>query len=268
MHKVDLAIKQHCGSRDEQQDAAGRDDPDSPETEHRGTLAVLSDGIGGMSNGAGAARTTVAAFRDSYRLKSPEETVQTALRRALKAANAGVLQFAQTSGATRGCGATVVAAVICRNFADSRYELYWVSTGDSRAYLLRDGLAFRLTIDHAFGEDHKLGAKPQTEREVEPAELTSFIGLPTESLRIDGNRRPFWLRPGDCVLLASDGLYGSLDEAELADGIRQDLGAGCQHLIQLALNQHLENQDNITVVAMRPATETSRKILSIGRALG
>jgi PPM family protein phosphatase len=61
------------------------------------------------------------------------------------------------------------------------------------------------------------------------------------------------LRPGDCLLLATDGLTGALEAAEIEEIMARQQGQTpetvCRAIVQAALEHQPE--DNVTVVAVR-----------------
>jgi serine/threonine protein phosphatase PrpC len=80
---------QWIGRRAEQQDAFGFAGFDQAYfLAHAGVLAVLADGMGGMSNGREASRSAVQCMLASYREKRPDESIPDVLMRGLTAADA------------------------------------------------------------------------------------------------------------------------------------------------------------------------------------
>src|SRR4051812_28149072 len=121
---------QHVGARREQQDSFAFSDPgDKKFVAHGGLLAGVSDGMGGMSNGQQASTAAVRAFLAAYERKSRDETIPAAMNRSLQSAFATVQALNRQAGDQSG--ATLVAAVAHGE------QLYWVSVGDSRLYLIR-----------------------------------------------------------------------------------------------------------------------------------
>ncbi|MBK7674253.1 MAG: serine/threonine-protein phosphatase [Candidatus Accumulibacter sp.] len=244
----EVANAQWQGCRDEQQDAGGFTDPEGPEVAHSGVLAVLADGMGGLSHGAAAGRLTVRAFLDAYRRKAPGESIPDALRRSLLATNKAVLDFARAKEGEGAAAATIVAAVLKEN------QLFWIAAGDSRAYLVRNGVALRLTVDHTVAED-ALDAADTLSHDIDPEAVSSFMGSP-EAPRMDTNHQALRLASGDCVLLATDGLYWTLSEEEIGKVIRgDDLREDCERLVRCVEERQAEDQDNVTVLMMRYSNE-------------
>ncbi len=252
--KYALGNFQEKGAREEQQDTFGFSDPrDRGFVRHGGVVAALVDGMGGMQHGAAAAQTAVQKFLSGYRQKPPHESIPTALRRSLQVANRAVLDFARQVGTEGKTGATLVAAALDEN------RLYWISAGDSRAYLVRDGDLYQLTADHTYGA--KLDAeaeagkihKEEALHDPERDSLTSFLGMP-DAPTTDFNSRPYLLKPGDQVLLSSDGLYRVLKNHDITSALTNDLQAACERLVGEVMRRQLPDQDNITVVMMAPTS--------------
>ena len=87
--------------------------------------------------------------------------------------------------------------------------------GDSRAYLLRDGELTRLTEDHSLVEELLRGGKLTEEEALEHPQrsiITRALG-PEPIVEVDTWSYP--LRPGDVVLLCSDGLTSMIPEQQV-----------------------------------------------------
>ena len=99
---------QHIGARQEQQDAFAFSDPSNKDfLSHGGLLAVVSDGMGGLSNGQQASMSAVRTFLAEYEKKQRNESIPAALHRGLQGAFDVVHQINQGGGQS---GATLVAA--------------------------------------------------------------------------------------------------------------------------------------------------------------
>jgi serine/threonine protein phosphatase PrpC len=173
---------------------------------------VLADGMGGYNAGEVAseiATRTVAEWVGALRAAGlpPAD----ALRRAVAAAQAGIVDFAHTRPECLGMATTIVAATI----AGDRLTIAHV--GDSRAYLYRDGALRRLTRDHSIGQQ-MLDTGRMTESQVRrlPARgiLTRALGIETEPPVADVTALDW--RAGDLLMLCSDGLTDSLDDGRIA----------------------------------------------------
>jgi PPM family protein phosphatase len=248
------------GTRGEQQDAfsfVGFEDPAL--SAHGGVLAVLTDGMGGMSNGRQASRLACERMMTAYAEKGADEPIGRALERALAAANQAVYRLALEGEGEGQVGTTLVAAVVRGS------ELHWVGVGDSRLYHYRaeDDSLTVCTTDHNYANQLlqrvAAGVLDPVEAAVDPDRqaLTSFLGLEVIP-EIDRNLHPVHLAPGDRLLLCSDGVYGVLPEADLALLLRQDAQAAAEALIGAVKVLGLPEQDNATVaiLGMEPEAAT------------
>ncbi len=243
---------QHLGARQQQQDAFGFSDPaDESFAAHGGFLAVVADGMGGLAHGDAASRAAVRGFLQCYRSKPEAEPVPQALDRAIRAANLDVTALAASLGQSGEMGTTLIAAVLRGN------ELYWTSSGDSAIFLLRDGEITLLNAQHVYArilDERAARGEISTEQALGDPQrdaLTSHLGQ-QELAEIDLSLHPFFLKPGDMLLLASDGLYKTLPErdiAALASGA-SDVQALCESLVATVLSRQRRGQDNVTVVAL------------------
>jgi protein phosphatase len=119
-------------------------------------------------------------------------------------------------------GTTLVIALVDETTADACVA----NVGDSRAYVLDERGARQISRDHsivaervAAGQLTLAEARHAPDRNV----LTRAVGI-HDSIRVD-LFGPRGLRPGDRLLLCSDGIHGLLEDAELAT-ISDRLSAG------------------------------------------
>jgi len=213
-------------------------------------LAVV-DGMGGHADGARAAevaiRTMVQEFWEASRpLFDPDGFLHLTLGRAHEAVVAlgrGLPQEIRPR-------ATCVACLVQGSSA------YWAHIGDSRVYMLRGGRILERTRDHSHVE-LLLRSGRITERQAQDHPMRNYVecciggdpALPEMSL--SGRRA---LKPGDVVLLCSDGLWGGLaDEqiAELGQGAERGLRDGLADLGARAVQVNAPFADNTTAAAVR-----------------
>jgi protein phosphatase len=173
---------------------------------------ALADGMGGYNAGELASEIAVRTVAELVgALHEAGLPTDDALERAVSVAHAGILDFAHARPECLGMGTTLVAAVIC----DGRLTVAHV--GDSRAYLLRDGVLRRITADHSIGQKMLLEGRmttAQIRRLPARGILTRALGIDADPPRADVALLD-WL-PDDLLLLCSDGLTDSLDDDHLA----------------------------------------------------
>jgi protein phosphatase len=114
----------------------------SHEVGERGSLLVVSDGMGGAAHGEIASEMAVTTLREI--LDSDTETeIADRLRRSAEIANDRIWTMAQNNPELTGMGATLTAALVCGNTA------YIAQVGDSRAYLIRGDQIKQITKDQS-----------------------------------------------------------------------------------------------------------------------
>lgn len=249
---------QHMGNRQDQQDAFGFSEiDDAAFVAHGGVAAVLADGMGGHSMGRESSLLAVETFLAAYMSKPPEEPIPSALLHALTLANDAVYAMARKNHVENNCGTTLVAAVVAKG------QLYFVSVGDSRIYLFHRGTLTCLTRDHVYAD--KLARlvekgdmlREEAEKHPDRNALTAFLGLP-QIPEIHQNGAPISIGYGDRIVLCSDGLYGSLDQRTMTEGLSLPLPQNsAEMLVQWALERNRKNQDNLTVAILAVGDMTS-----------
>ena len=242
---ISLGKIHDVGRRDYQQDSFGQ----TAVLRNTGILAVLADGMGGLSGGERVSQKIVMeALTFGSTLQANQ--VPTALPGMVAGINRAVNQMLGPKGLYTS-GSTVVSALITGN------ALRWISMGDSRVYLYRDGQISQLSRDHDLLQDWMPdildGKRSMAEalRDPNGRKLTSFIGM-GELRHVDYNRTPIPLLPGDRVLLMSDGVYGTVSDAEMA-AILRDCGSvqlAASHIGQRIMGAALPYQDNYTLIVL------------------
>ena len=213
-------------------------------------LAVV-DGMGGHADGARAAevaiRSMIQEFWEASRpLFDPDGFLHLTLGRAHEAVVALGRGLPQEIRPRATCAACLVQGS----------NAYWAHVGDSRVYMLRGGRILERTRDHSHVE-LLLRSGRITERQAQDHPMRNYVecciggdpALPEMSL--SGRRA---LKPGDVVLLCSDGLWGGLaDEqiAELGQGAERGLRDGLADLGARAVQVNAPFADNTTAVAVR-----------------
>ena len=127
-------------------------------------VAIVADGIGGMSDGAACAALAIAAFTSA--ICQPESYSSSPTARIIRAANfANETVYREYLG--RG-GSTLVAVLFV-----SGMQPIWVSAGDSRIYLKsKDALKLLTTDDTIAGQLNKSGKVP-----AEHSKILQFVGM-------------------------------------------------------------------------------------------
>jgi protein phosphatase len=217
----------------------------------RGPLAFLAvaDGMGGAAAGERASKLAIETVTDGIQqyvafLSQGGSAVplEKALEKSILKANREIHRAALEHPEWDGMGTTLTVVLI----HGKEYVLGHV--GDSRAYLVRGGQVRQITKDHSWVAE-------QVEKGIiapEAAEHHQFRNLLSRALgtrpKVEPDVSVMPLSPGDTFILASDGLHGLVQEAELLEELRRarSLQMAVDYWIDLANKRG--GPDNITGV--------------------
>lgn len=244
-------------------------------------LFVVCDGMGGHAAGEVASAIAVQTIKQRWVDADTSEVAEVWLQRGtaiakkqlIEALRDGVLAAHQAIVAEgvrdptkQGMGTTLVGAIVVGN------ELVFAHAGDSRAYIVRDGISMQLTEDHtllqrllAAGIDVDVSGDGARFRSM----LTNALGIGQEC-KVSTFVVP--LADGDRFMLCSDGISEYVPENEVGEVlVKQPSPArAAQKLVDLALERG--GGDNATAIVMRvleagetpvPAEQRRRDDLSI-----
>lgn len=209
-------------------------------------LLVVSDGMGGHQGGYEASRTAVNACGEVFSAAKSKVSAYKLLSDAVKLANKRIIAAAKDNPLLRGMGATVVMVLV-------RGDEYWLGhVGDSRAYRISGGQATQITRDHSRVQmliDAGLLAPERAKGHPMGHVLEFALGIDKE-VEIDVSEKPYKLHEGECLILCSDGLWGLVEDSEIAGAISGgEIATEAQSLVDLALKRG--GNDNTTVAILR-----------------
>jgi PPM family protein phosphatase len=217
-------------------------------------LYIVADGMGGHSAGEVASDL---ALRGAFELIQSEYLTPTVdadaaddearlrdvVKRAAIQANEYVLREARSRG--NDMGTTITMALV----AGDRAVIG--NVGDSRTYLVRDGVLKRVS------KDHSLVQRLVDLGQIEPDDVYSHPQR-NAVMRSLGDKQEIEvdvfverLHPGDALLLVSDGQWEMTRDAQMAEIIaaNPDPQAACDALVKAA--NAAGGEDNITVVLVK-----------------
>lgn len=250
---VSVGHASFTGLRERNEDFVGMVTPAEPELSTKGLVAAIADGVSGNSGGREASEYTVRGLLADYYATPDTWPVTQALDKVLKAINSWVQKQGSVRRELAGMATTLTAIVLRGGF------YYFSHVGDTRLYLLRAGTLTRLTTDHVWD-------RPEMQHV-----LTRAIGLDSR-LAIDHGMGE--LRERDVFLLASDGVWASLTEYDIASSLSEAaLGKAnpteiAEALAHAALNAG--SSDNASAIVVRVDAlpeENLRDALSSSRQL-
>ena len=239
------------GARQYQQDCLAVTDPAA--LRRQGLLAVVADGMGGLSDGeklsAAAVEAALGAFAGSVGTEPPEELLLTLAKQATQAVNRVL-----GPGNYRKGGTTLLLGLIRGG------RFYWLTVGDSHIYLLRNGGLVLLNREHVYTNELALRS---VNGEMSAAEayhnsqgggLVSYLGM--GSLKYaDIPAEPVKVLPGDKFILMSDGVYNALTLEEMQTLLDGPAETAAASLGQAIAAKHYANQDNYTAVILECGPE-------------
>ena len=206
-------------------------------------LFVLADGMGGHPEGEVAAQLALQTVSALYQREARpviDDTVEF-FATALTAAHHQIIRYASEKGMLDTPRTTLVACIFQGAGAT------WVHCGDSRLYVVRNGELLTRTRDHSYLEQQS--AQSAKLDRINRNILFTCLGSPTKPVfDIAG---PIVLQQGDKLLLCSDGLWGSLSDAEIVLQLSsKGVSESVPDLVEAALKAGGDHSDNVTVLAM------------------
>jgi serine/threonine protein phosphatase PrpC len=225
----------------------------------RGVFLVC-DGMGGHAAGEVASALAIRSITQEWASDRLREVIEhwlelgtgdakkqliDVVRAGVLSAHDAILSEADRDDSKTGMGTTLVGAMIVGG------ELMFAHAGDSRAYLVRDGISMQLTEDHtllarllAAGIDVDVSGEGSRFRSM----LTNALGI-GEECKVSTFLVP--LADGDRFLLCSDGISEYVPENEVGDVLTKQPSPAraAQRLIDLALDRG--GGDNATAIVVR-----------------
>lgn len=247
MLRVDVGQYSIIGTREEQQDAVSID------IQSGCVLATICDGMGGLDNGQQASICAIETLRTLHKEKLVSEKYPDFFLRAVDILDESVCALRHVHHNRIISGTTIVSAVVTEN------QLFWLSVGDSRLYIVRGEEIVCATTDHNYNlilnKAYHSGEISEAEyrAEAEKGEaLISYIGMGGIDM-IDMNSQPFALQSGDIIMLTSDGLYRCLSMDDMFRLTKKPGNAQsiAERLIERSQVNASGNQDNTSVIVIK-----------------
>lgn len=205
-------------------------------------LAAVYDGMGGEEAGETASLIAANSF-----IPCKKENLREDVLYQVQYANEAVCREIKSRGSRIGTTAVMLyineGKAMCCNI------------GDSRCYIMRDGILRQISTDHSEAENMvRMGLlKPEEARKSKSwHKLTQHLGIFPDEFVIE----PYFSeritpQEGDVFLLCSDGLTDMVMDDEIAEilGSVQDAKNAAAKLVESALEHG--GRDNVTVVVLR-----------------
>ena len=212
-------------------------------------LLGLADGMGGHPRGGTAAQILIENCNNLlHRTPQPIKNPRLFLGRLLQGTHQDIVDFGLTQTPAIDPRTTAVAALIQNNTA------YWAHVGDSRLYLFRNGDTIARTVDHSYVQQlHHQGLISERHLLSHPQRnlVTRCLGGAPAPPDIEFGQSE--LKPGDLVVVCSDGLWSSIGEEWICDTLASglDITDSAKSLADEAALAAFPGSDNITLIALK-----------------
>jgi protein phosphatase len=204
-------------------------------------LLAIADGMGGQAAGEVASSeviSTLVQLDDDV----PGSDILTSLGAAVQRANEQLRVMVEEDPQLEGMGTTLTALLW------TGLRLGLVHVGDSRAYLLRDGVLTQITQDHTWVQRLVDEGRITEEEATTHPQRSLLMRALGSGDHVEPDLSIREVRAGDRYLICSDGLSGVVSHQTMEDTLASYHGPQetVQELIQLALRGG--GPDNITVI--------------------
>lgn len=240
-----LGKAHNIGARPVQQDSLGT----IAVCGNSGVLAVVADGMGGLSGGEQVSQQVVMEMLDQGARMLSDQS-DGILLDMVRSVNQKVNRMLGPDGIYKS-GSTLVAVLAMNG------SFRWISVGDSRIYLYRGGSVFQLNREHNLLQEwmpeilegrlsyHEAIGNPDSRK------LTSFIGM-GELKYVDYSLDSIPIAQGDRVLLMTDGVFNTLKDQQISSILERNSEPqqAANAIAQQILAEEKPGQDNFTVTIL------------------
>lgn len=210
------------------------------------SIFFLADGMGGHPQGEVAAQLALQTISTMFQKEAQPALADVAefLETALIAAHHQIVRYGADKAMLDTPRTTLVMAVVQAGVVS------WIHCGDSRLYLMRQDELLTRTRDHSFLEQRQAAAAGlKLPEHMNRNVLFTCLGSPVNPLFEVSS--PVTLQQGDKLMLCSDGLWGSLSDAEILEELRdKPVSQSVPDLVERALSKAGKQSDNVTCIAM------------------
>ncbi len=215
-------------------------------------LAVVCDGMGGMTSGDLASKTAIQIIAEDFFKLPPNADIPEFFNREVELMDEAVNKIACGADG-KGSGTTIVAVI------ERAGIMYWLSVGDSRILVIRGNEIATINRDHNYRLklDADLAAGRITMEDYRDEEknaeaLISFIGIGGVPIVDIGKGTE--LQENDIIILSSDGLYKRLSNEEIYETVlceEPDMKRAARRLTEVVMKKVIKSQDNTSVITMQ-----------------
>jgi len=226
---------------------AGNEDNLYADADPERGLFIVADGMGGHAAGEVASEMAVkivarelAPYRD---LSGPEPL--TAMAHALREANRAIYERTIVEADKQGMGTTAS----CMLMGGGRWIIGHI--GDSRVYLMRDGVFRQVTKDHSYVQEQvDAGFLTPEQARYHPYSnvITRCVGA---NAMVEADVLEGQLQNGDIYVICSDGLTGMVEDPQLKKIVESRVTPGRMVDAMITEANRRGGLDNITAVVVQ-----------------
>lgn len=212
-----------------------------------GTLAnlfLVADGMGGHQAGDYASRCCVETVSNAVKKAKMNLPIEV-LDEAIQEGNLAVFSQAENNTSLYGMGTTLVATTVLGS------EMYVANVGDSRAYLISDGLIKQITEDHSWVEEMvRLGELEREEARTHRNKNVITRAIGTSSF-VQADFFEVNVKEGDIILMCTDGLTNMVVDDVLLEIVlsQPDIESMGKEMVRIANANG--GKDNIGIVLVQ-----------------
>lgn len=226
---------------------AGNEDSLYADADQERGLFIVADGMGGHAAGEVASEMAVQIVaRDLTDLRDLQHAdANGRMAEALMAANRAIYERTIEEADKQGMGTTAS----CMMMGQGRYLIGHI--GDSRVYLLRDGVLRQVTKDHSYVQEQvDAGFLTPEQARYHPYSnvITRCVGA---NASVEADVLTGEIQKGDLFLLASDGLTGMVEDPQLKKILESQQTPGSMVAAMITEANRRGGLDNITAIVVQ-----------------
>lgn len=223
--KVNITSHSIAGIKSENQDACAYHIPGSLLLEHKGIAAVIADGVSACEKAKEASSCCVQGFLSDYYSTPDSWSTENSAIKVISALNNWLYSQSIREQQDSSMLSTLSVMVVKSNTA------HVFHVGDSRIYLLRDGVLTQLTKDHVLSVNK------------EKTYLSRAMGF---DLKVSVDYQTFNIKTNDRFLFTTDGVHDYLRQSLLESKMNEKISA--DELVEIAIAA--ESQDNVSAMIL------------------
>lgn len=263
--QIAVGAATHVGGRPENEDAISVNDLPAvigaTDTNERGYLLAVADGMGGYQRGEVASKLAIETVQTMF-AEDPGADLALLLKQAFRRANEKIYEGGLANGPSSMMGTTLVVAAIRGKYATI------ASIGDSRAYLARANRMTQITKDHSLvAEQVARGSLTADEARESPHRniLTHALG---HKAKLDAKMPSIFeltLLPEDRLVLLTDGFFDVMPDDDLLQVVLDNPAeVAVQRLVETAVERGASDNVSAVMATVQPIRVEAPVLISAG----